>query len=98
MSYYTKSNKGNKEMNTMNAILNDIVETGKICKVEFIKKDGTVGSVHGRTGVWSKSKGGQRTSSTKKYIMFYDFHKGYRNVNRSTIVSVNGINLKIKHK
>lgn len=82
---------------TMNNILNEMVETGKICKVNFIKKDGTIGTVHGRTGVWRHAKG-QRVNSTKKYITFYDFHKGYRSVNRSTIISVNGLNLKTKHK
>ena len=82
---------------TMNNILNEMIETGKICKVNFIKKDGTIGTVHGRTGVWRHAKG-QRVNSTKKYNTFYDFHKGYRSVNRSTIISVNGLNLKTKHK
>jgi hypothetical protein len=83
-------------MNNVN-ILNAMIENGKICKVEFVKKDGTIGTVHGRTGVWRHAKG-QRVTSTKRYITFYDFHKGYRSVNRNTIVSVNGLSLKIKHK
>lgn len=82
---------------SMTAILNEMIETGKICSVEFVKKDGTKGRVWGRTGVWRHAKG-QRVTSTKKYITFYDFNKGYRSVNRSTIVSVNGLNLKTKHK
>lgn len=84
-------------MNNMTTILNEVIENGKICKVEFVKKDGTIGTVHGRTGVWRHAKG-QRVTSTKRYITFYDFHKGYRSVNRNTIVSVNGLSLKIKHK
>lgn len=85
-------------MKTMTNILNAMIETGKICKVEFIKKDGSIGTVHGRTGVWCHAKGGRRTSSNKQYIMFYDFEKGYRNVNRNKIISVNGLSLKTKHR
>ncbi len=79
----------------MNKVLNAIIENGKICKVEFIKKDGSVGVVHGRTGVHKHARGGKRTSSDDQYIMFYDFDKGYRNVNRQAITKVNGINLRI---
>lgn len=85
----------------MHKLLNHIVETGKICCVTFTKKDGSIGRVHGRTGVTRYIKyAGQhkRTSDPKQYIMFYDFQKGYRNVNRDTITTVNGINLKIKTK
>jgi hypothetical protein len=84
-----------KGANDMNKVLNAIIENGKICKVEFIKKDGSVGVVHGRTGVHKHARGGKRTSSDDQYIMFYDFDKGYRNVNRRSITKVNGINLKI---
>jgi len=84
-----------KGANDMNKVLNAIIENGKICKVEFIKKDGSVGVVHGRTGVHRHARGGTRTSSDDQYIMFYDFDKGYRNVNRRSITKVNGINLKI---
>lgn len=83
---------------TMKNILNEMIETGKFCKVEFIKKDGTIGTVHGRTGVHCHAKGGKRTSSNRQYIMFYDLQKGYRNVNRSKIIAVNGLNLKTTHR
>jgi len=76
----------------------DIIESGKICKVEFTKKDGTTGVVHGRTGVHKHTQGMQRTSDPKQYIMFYDFTKGYRNVNRNTITSVNAVKLKFNSK
>jgi len=84
--------------NPMNKVLNAIVENGKFCKVEFLKKDGSVGTVHGRTGVKRYAKGGKRTTNDRDYIMFYDLNKGYRNVNRHTILKVNGVNLKIKLK
>lgn len=82
-------------MTKRDRVLNTIVETGKFCKVEFIKKDGSVGYVHGRTGVKRYTKGGNRTSCDSEYIMFWDKVKGYRNVNRNTIVNVNGMKLKI---
>lgn len=66
------------------------IENGKICTVEFTKKDGSIGRVHGRTGVHKNLKGGIRTSDPKEYIMFYDFKKGYRNVARNRIISING--------
>ena len=80
----------------MNKSLLSIIESGKICKVEFTKKDGTTGVVHGRTGVHKHTQGMQRTSDPKQYIMFYDFNKGYRNVNKSTITKVNAVHTVIK--
>ena len=70
-----------------------VIESGKFCSVEFIKKDGSIGHVQGRTGVHKHTKGGQRTSDPDKYIMFFDTAKGYRNVNRDTIVKINGISI-----
>ena len=80
----------------MNNIINSLIENGKFCTVEFVKKDGTLGRVHGRTGVKKYARGGSRTTDDSVYIMFYDLDKGYRNVNRETVVSVNGVNLKVK--
>jgi hypothetical protein len=69
----------------------NLIENGKICKVEFIKKDGSLGVVHGRTGVAKNLKGGSRTTDPKDYIMFYDFKKGYRNVAKARITKINGL-------
>lgn len=68
-----------------------LIENGKICKVEFVKKDGSIGTVHGRTGVAKNLRGGARTSDNNDYIMFYDFKKGYRNVSRARITKINGL-------
>lgn len=76
-----------------NAKINKLIESGRICTVEFIKKDGSVGRVHGRVGVHKHTKGGERTSNPDQYIMFYDMSKGYRNVNRDTIIKVNGVDV-----
>ncbi len=81
--------------NDMNKILNAIIENGKICKVHFIKKDGTTGVVHGRTGVKKYANLTKPTEQDEKYIMFFDFVKGYRKVNRKSITMVNGLNLRI---
>lgn len=69
----------------------NLIENGKICKVEFIKKDGSLGVVHGRTGVAKDLRGGSRTTDPKDYIMFYDFKKGYRNVAKARITKINGL-------
>jgi len=79
-----------------NTVLNNIIETGKFCKVTFVKKDGSLRTLHGRTGVSKYTKGGTRTTKDSDYIMFWDREVGYRNINRKTIVAVNGINLEIK--
>jgi len=86
------------EIANMNTTLLNIIESGKICKVEFTKKDGTTGVVHGRTGVHKHTQGMQRTSDPAQYIMFYDFNKGYRNVNKNTITKVNAVRTTIKPK
>lgn len=86
------------EIANMNKTLLNIIESGKICKVEFTKKDGTTGVVHGRTGVHKHTQGMQRTSDPAQYIMFYDFNKGYRNVNKNTITKVNAVHTVIKPK
>ena len=82
-------------MNVRNYILNKVIESGRFCKVEFVKKDGSIGVVHGRTGVSKHTNGGVRTSKDSEYIMFWDRNKGYRHVNRKTIISVNGEKLHI---
>lgn len=85
-----------KKLN-VNMLLNGLIEDGKFCSVQFIKKDGSLGYVHGRTGVKKHTHGGARVSSPSEYIMFWDKVKGYRNIARNRIVSVNGHHLKIKH-
>lgn len=70
------------------------LESGRIHHIEFIKKDGSVGSVQGRTGVKKHLRGGVRTSDPAQYLMIYDFKKGYRNVNIDTIIRVDGVEIR----
>lgn len=79
----------------MNTLLNTMIENGKFCKVLFRKKDGTIGTVHGRTGVHKHSKGGKATHNRRTYITFWDINKGYRAVNRNRIIAVNGVHLRV---
>ena len=69
------------------------LNSGRICSVEFIKKDGSVGRVQGRTGVHKHTNGGTRTTDPDQFIIVYDFKKGYRNVNIDTITKINGIDV-----
>ena len=66
------------------------INSGRICRVEFVKKDGSLGTVQGRTGVKKHTKGGERTTDPDQYIIVYDFKKGYRNVAIDRITTFNG--------
>lgn len=67
---------------------------GKMVTVEFIKKDGTLRVLNGRLGVTKHLRGGDRTTDPNQYISIYDMqNKGYRSVNKDTIVGLrcNGV-------
>lgn len=83
-----------------NKLMEKIIESGKICSVTFVKKDGSLRTLVGRTGVSKHVKGGARTSDNSQYIMFWDKNEGrvgngYRNINRDTIVAVKGLGVTV---
>ena len=62
---------------------------GKFISVTFIKNDGTVRKLNGRVGVVKYLKGGVSTVNPDLYMVVYDTAaKGYRSINKDTIVSV----------
>lgn len=62
---------------------------GRFFTVEFIKKDGSTRVLNGRLGVEKYLKGGDCTIDRTKFVIVYDVQsKGYRAVNRETILSV----------
>lgn len=62
---------------------------GKIFSVVFVKKDGTVRNLVGRTGVKKYTKGGKPTVDTNRYLCVYDIQNhGYRNINKDSILAV----------
>jgi WYL_2, Sm-like SH3 beta-barrel fold len=62
---------------------------GKMVTVTFIKQDGTTRVLNGRLGVKKYLKGGKLSTNTDEYINIYDVqNKGYRSVNRNTIVAL----------
>jgi len=62
---------------------------GKFMTVTFVKKDGSIRVLNGRLGVTKYLKGGKSTLDPNKYVTLYDVQsKGYRAVNRDTIISV----------
>lgn len=71
---------------------------GKFITVLFVKKDGTIRTLNGRTGVTKHLKGGTSTVDYSKYLVVYDtVNAGYRSINRDTIVSVTCEGLTIKN-
>jgi hypothetical protein len=67
---------------------------GKMITVSFVKKDGSSRILNGRLGVKKYIKGSSLNKNSNEYITVYDVqNKGYRSVNRDTIVAVrcNGI-------
>lgn len=62
---------------------------GKMLTVTFVKQDGTERVINGRLGVTKYIKGSSLKKNSSDYITFYDVqNKGYRSVNRDTIVAV----------
>jgi len=62
---------------------------GKMVTVTFIKQDGTTRVLNGRLGVKKYLKGGKLSTNTDEYINIYDVqNKGYRSINRNTIVAL----------
>jgi hypothetical protein len=64
---------------------------GHFFSVEFVKKDGTVRKLVGRTGVKKYLKGGENKveGPGRPYVTVYDVqNKGYRTVNANTVQSI----------
>lgn len=62
---------------------------GKMLTVTFVKQDGTERTLNGRLGVRKYIKGSSLKKNSTEYITIYDVqNKGYRSVNRDTIVAV----------
>jgi hypothetical protein len=62
---------------------------GKMVTVSFIKQDGSLRVLNGRLGVKKYLKGGKLSTNTNEYINIYDVqNKGYRSINRNTIVAL----------
>ena len=78
-------------MNLANIIENT---NGKFFGVTFVKNDGTIREMQARTGVtkYLVNPGAapkNKTAQQQKYINVYDCQKkGYRSINRDTILSV----------
>lgn len=79
-------------------IYNSIYDSkGRFLSVEFIKKDGSIRKIHGRLGVKKYLAGGSCKLDKNKFIIFYDLHaKGYRAINKASILSVKTTGLKIE--
>ena len=70
---------------------------GRFLTVEFIKADGSLRKINGRLGVKKYLAGGSCKLDLNKFIIIYDLAaRGYRAINKNTIVNVNTTGLKIK--
>lgn len=62
---------------------------GRFFTVEFTKKDGTARKMNARLGVTKHLKGGDCTLNREQFIIVFDMQaKGYRAINRDTILTV----------
>jgi hypothetical protein len=62
---------------------------GRFVTVVFEKKDGSLRTLTGRMGVTKWLKGGKSTLDADQFITIYDVvNKGYRAINRDSIMSV----------
>lgn len=81
-------------MQLFNAIYDS---NGRFLTVEFMKKDGSLRKINGRLGVKKYLRGGKATIDNNKFIIFYDLkNKGYRAINKESILSVCTTGLKIE--
>ena len=83
-----------KKLNKKSAI--QIIKSRKFFSAEFIKKDGSVRYIYGRSGVKKylnpNPKPQPYSPSELGYISVYDMHKkSYRLINAQTLIKVNGM-------
>lgn len=70
---------------------------GRFLTVEFVKKDGSIRKINGRLGVKKYLNGGNSTLDSNKFIIIYDLKaRGYRAINKNSILSVKTTGLKIE--
>jgi hypothetical protein len=63
--------------------------SNKFMTVTFVKKDGEVRTINGRMNVKKYLRGGKATVDTNKFLILYsNADKGYRAVNKDSILSV----------
>lgn len=74
----------------MNTLADIVTQSkGKFLTVVFYKKDGSIRSMNCRLGVTKHLKGGECTLDRSKFLIVYDMvKKGYRAIDRESIVSV----------
>lgn len=71
--------------------LTEVIEKSKghFLTVRFVKKDGSVRTMHCRLGVKKHLKGGTSTLNPEQFLTVWDLNaKGYRAINRDTVLSV----------
>lgn len=62
---------------------------GTFFRVTFVKKNGEIRNLVGRLGVTKHLVGGQRTTDPSQFLIVWDTQaKGYRSVNKDSVVCV----------
>jgi hypothetical protein len=84
-------------MNKKQAIA--IIKSSRFFSAEFIKKDGTIRYIYGRSGVKKYLKADAKPQAYKPsdlgYLTIWDMQKkAYRLINSQSIIKVNGIEIK----
>ena len=72
--------------NPVKAILDS--SNGKFITVTFVKKNGDVRVINGRSGVTAHLKGGVKTVSADDFFTIYENNVGYRNINYKTVSEI----------
>lgn len=78
-------------MNTSSRLLANIIAAanGQFFTVTFVKKNGDTRTMNCRSGVVKHTKGGVSTLDSDKYFTVYDVQqRGYRAINKDTIIGV----------
>lgn len=82
------------KVSNFKAFINSI--GGRFFTVDYIKKDGTIRTINGRTGVIKYLKGGVCGNQNIECLITYSIKdKGYRTINVDTITGIRANNMNI---
>lgn len=82
------------KVNNFKAFINSL--NGRFFTVDYIKKDGSVRTINGRTGVIKYLKGGVCGNQNIEALITYSIKdKGYRTINTDSILAIRANNMNI---
>lgn len=102
MKYEVKTNQASKYANTKPLSKDHAIKKvrGTFCTITYRKKDGTVITLNGRTGVHKGVKGTRNYTLPKGRFTFWSVskdHKGYRTLITDNIISIRANGLEVNY-